>query len=197
MKELVRRLLIQEKMNNKAILRKEIINVRKSLTLEEKTQKDIIIKDKLQKNSLYKESKFIFIYVSLKDEVDTHAIIKEGLRNGKRICVPKVISIQEGMVAIEIKDFSELIECGPYKILEPKNFENIVDSKEIDLAILPGLAFDNKGGRLGYGGGFYDRFIPKLKKEVSKIALAYDFQILKEVPKDAHDVLVDEIIIDI
>ncbi|HID0825153.1 TPA: 5-formyltetrahydrofolate cyclo-ligase, partial [Clostridium botulinum] len=83
------------------------------------------------------------------------------------------------------------------KILEPKNFKNIVDSKEIDLAILPGLAFDNKGGRLGYGGGFYDRFIPKLKKEVSKIALAYDFQILKEVPKDAHDVLVDDIIIDI
>ncbi len=70
-------------MNNKAILRKEIINVRKSLTLEEKIKRDIIIKDKLQEDSLYKESKFIFIYVSLKDEVDTHAIIKEGLRNGK------------------------------------------------------------------------------------------------------------------
>ncbi|EPY2271547.1 5-formyltetrahydrofolate cyclo-ligase [Clostridium sporogenes] len=183
-------------MNNKAILREKIINVRKSLTLEEKIKKDIIIKDKLQEISLYKESNFIFIYVSLRDEVNTHAIIKEGLKHGKRICVPKVISIKEGMVAIEIKDFSELIECGQYKILEPKNFENIVDPKKIDLAILPGLAFDNKGGRLGYGGGFYDRFIPKLKKGVPKIALAYDFQILKEVPKDVHDILVDEIIID-
>ncbi|MHB9941172.1 5-formyltetrahydrofolate cyclo-ligase [Clostridium sporogenes] len=183
-------------MNNKAILREKIINVRKYLTLEEKIKRDTIIKDKLQKNSSYKDSNFIFIYVSLRDEVNTHDIIKEGLKHGKRVCVPKVISTKEGMVAIEIKDFSELIECGHYKILEPKNFQNIVDPKEIDLAILPGLAFDLKGGRLGYGGGFYDRFIPKLKREVPKIALAYDFQILKEVPKDVHDILVEEIIID-
>lgn len=110
-------------MNNKAILREKIINVRKSLTLEEKIKRDTIIKDKLQKNSSYKDSNFIFIYVSLRDEVNTHDIIKEGLKHGKRVCVPKVISTKEGMVAIEIKDFSELIECGHYKILEPKNFQ--------------------------------------------------------------------------
>lgn len=183
-------------MNNKSNLREEILNIRKYLTKEEKIKKDIIIKEKLHSKLLYEKSNFIFIYVSLKDEVNTHDIIKEALCQGKRICVPKVISLNEGMEAIEIKDFSELMECGRYKILEPENFKNIVDPKEIDLAILPGLAFDNKGGRLGYGGGFYDRFIPHLKNKVRKIALAYDFQMVDHVPKDIHDILVDEVIAD-
>ncbi len=159
-------------------------------------KKDIKIKKRLYESLLYKNSSFIFIYVSLNNEVNTHDIIKESLKNGKRICVPKVKSIKEGMEALEIKDFSELVECGTYKILEPKNFENKVDPKEIDLAILPGLAFDNEGGRLGYGGGFYDRFLPKLKNESPKIALAYDFQMVNSVPRDFHDILVDEIITD-
>lgn len=183
-------------MNNKAILREKIINMRKLLTLEEKVKKDIKIKKRLYESLLYKNSSLIFIYVSLNNEINTHDIIKESLKNGKRICVPKVISIKEGMEVLEIKDFSELAECGSYKILEPKNFENKVEPKEIDLAILPGLAFDNEGGRLGYGGGFYDRFLPKLKNEIPKIALAYDFQVVDSVPKDFHDILVDEVITD-
>lgn len=183
-------------MNIKNVLRGEIKERKKELKLEEKRKKDKKIKEKFTASSIYKKATCIFIYVSLKDEVDTHNIIKEALKNGKRICVPKVISIKEGMDAIEIKDFSELVECGAYKILEPLDFKNKIDEKDIDLAVLPGLAFDNEGGRLGYGGGFYDRFIPKLKNEVPKIALAYDFQMVDDVPKDSHDILVDKVIID-
>ncbi|EJO5345971.1 5-formyltetrahydrofolate cyclo-ligase [Clostridium botulinum] len=183
-------------MNSKSILRQQIIKRRKALTLDEKIKKDLIIEEKLYNNFLYKYSNCIFIYVSLKDEVNTHNIIKAGLEQGKKIVVPKVISIKEGMEGVEIKDFLDLIECGQYKILEPRNFDNRVDPKKIDLVILPGLAFDDKGGRLGYGGGFYDRFIPKLKKQVPKIALAYDFQMVDNVPKDPHDISVDQVITD-
>ncbi|WP_050607061.1 5-formyltetrahydrofolate cyclo-ligase [Clostridium niameyense] len=183
-------------MDVKKALRKKMKGKRAFLNELDKLNKDNIIKDKFLSSDFYKNSIGIFIYVSLQKEVDTHSIIKQALKDEKRVFVPKVISLNQGMVAVEIKDFSCLKQCGTYKILEPVDFNKKINKEDIDLAVVPGIAFDRKGGRLGYGGGFYDRFFVGLNKNVPKIALAYDFQIVDDVPKNNHDICVHKIITD-
>jgi len=139
------------------------------------------------------EAQLIFTYVSYKDEVDTIALINYAINHKKRIAVPKIISLEEGMVAIEIKSIEELKE-NSLGILEPVDFKNQINPSEIDFSIVPGLAFDRKGGRLGYGGGFYDRFLSNLSANANIVALAYDFQIVDTVPCEQHDIKIREVI---
>ena len=99
------------------------------------------------------------------------------------------------MIIVQINKFEDL-EVGYYGILEPKENKLIVDETTIDSSFLPGLAFDKKGGRVGYGGGFYDRFLRKSRKDSRKIGLAYSFQVLEEVPMEQDDEFIDGIITD-
>jgi len=180
-------------LSKKKRIRDIIEKQRKELNKDIKRVFDEQIFYKVIDSSEYKKSKTIFIYVSFEGEVDTHKIIKYALAEGKQICVPKILSKEEGMKAIAISSFNEL-KPSVYNILEPESFDNTIDEKQIDLILMPGVAFDNKGGRVGYGGAFYDRFLAKIKSDAVKIALAYDFQILEEVPMDKHDKKIDRII---
>lgn len=182
-------------MESKKEIRKMIKERRALLTKEERENLDNAIFQKVISSKEYKEAKTIFIFVSYDTELDTHRIIKEALKDGKRVTVPKVISKEEGMDAVEIKNFDDL-ESGAYGILEPKDNKLKIDEKSIDICYLPGVAFDRRGGRVGYGGGFYDRFLRKLKENCPRIALAYGFQVLEEVPMDDNDETIDGIITD-
>nr|WP_269205477.1 5-formyltetrahydrofolate cyclo-ligase [Clostridium botulinum] len=176
-------------------IRKIIKNKRSSLNKIDKEIKDENIFNKVIESKIYKKSKAIFIYVSFNGEVDTHRIIKYSLNNGKIVCVPKVISNSKYMNAVKINSFDELIK-GTYGILEPKDSCELVDKKDIDLVLVPGMAFDKEGRRIGYGGGFYDVFLRKIEDKAPKVALAYRFQILDSIPYEEHDISVDRIISD-
>lgn len=180
-------------MENKSRIREYINKKRFLLKKEEKENFDRVIFNKLINSKEYIYSKHIFIYVSFNNEVDTYRIIEYALKDNKCVYVPKVISKEEGMKAVQIKSVKELKE-GMYGILEPASLEFAVDEQVIDLIVIPGIAFDISGGRVGYGGGFYDRFLKKLSSNVVKLALAYDFQIVDKVPTEIHDMLVDRII---
>ena len=180
-------------MEDKRELRKHILTLRDNLSLDTRKQYDKEIFSKLINKDCYKDCKCIFIFVSYKSEIDTHSIIKKALEDKKVVCVPKVISKQEGMKAVQITDFNQL-KPGCQGILEPVDFKCEVDVKKIDLVIMPGVAFDLNGGRIGYGGGFYDRFLVDVRKEVPKVALAYDIQIVDKVPMNELDMRVDDII---
>lgn len=178
---------------NKSELRIRIREERKELTKEEKKEFDYAIFYKLINSKEYVNAQHIFIYVSLKDEVDTYKIIEDSILRKKHIYVPKVISEEKIMKAVQINSISEL-ELGYYGVYEPVNLEKAIGEKYIDLVIVPGMAFDYEGGRLGYGGGFYDKFLSRLNPKVPKIALAYEFQLISKVPTEKHDVKVDRII---
>ncbi|ERI90113.1 5-formyltetrahydrofolate cyclo-ligase [Clostridiales bacterium oral taxon 876 str. F0540] len=178
---------------NKVEIRKSIKSLRDSMNKNEKKLKDDEIFNKVITSRSYINAKTIFIYVSMGSEADTHRIINKALEDNKLICVPKVINRKEGMKAIKIKSLSELVP-GNFGVLEPVSFESQINPAEIDLLIMPGLAFDKFGGRLGYGAGYYDRFLQFVKKEARKLALAYSFQILDKVPMEDYDVFIDEII---
>lgn len=180
---------------SKSEIRKEILRVRgeaSPLTLKEYNN---IIFNKVISTGEYEKSKLMFIYVSYKNEVDTYNIIRHALEKGKRVCVPKVLSKAEGMVAVEIKSVNELRK-GFQGILEPEISEKnvVINEKDIDLVIIPGVAFDLNGGRVGYGGGFYDRFLPLLNENCGKIAIAYDFQIVPRINVEKNDFTVKCII---
>lgn len=138
----------------------------------------------------YKNAKVIYCYVSYNQEVDTSFIIEQALLEGKQVAVPKVVG--EEIKFYTIKQYSDL-QKGYQGILEPIPFE-CVDGQS-GLMIMPGLAFDKKLHRLGYGGGFYDKYLEKYRDVfLYKIALAYDFQILHKIETKEYDKKVDEIL---
>ena len=183
--------------NDKKALRKEILTKRSILDAVEKEEKDRKILDRFYDSNYYREAKNIFIYISYDSEINTKGIINKALTDNKKIYVPRTEFKTRLMDAVEITSLDNLIE-SEYGILEPSVEEPHIDPNEIDLIVVPGVAFDRNGGRMGYGAGFYDRYFKKINednmKKVIKLALAYDFQILEKIPMNEQDVPVNYII---
>jgi len=139
----------------------------------------------------FRKSRSIFVYVSFLGEVDTHKIIKRNLHS-KIIYAPSLNSKSTTIAPSRLKSWSDL-KKGTYGILEPKNGPTF-DVNAIDMCIIPGAAWDKNGHRIGFGKGYYDRFLQNYKG--IKVGLAYDFQIVKNIPADKHDIAVDYIITD-
>lgn len=180
---------------DKKALRTEILGKRSQLSSEDIKNKSNEIKNKLFQLREFKDANFIFSFISFKDEVHTHDIITESLSMGKRVGVPITVDKPRELLVSELKDFHRELEIGYYNILAPKKeFERIVSPDLVDLVLVPGLAFDKYGYRVGYGGGYYDRFFANTKKKMIKIGLCFDFQILPQVPMDFYDIPIDYII---
>jgi 5-formyltetrahydrofolate cyclo-ligase len=172
-------------------LRKEIKEKRIKQTKEENRKKSKEIKEKLFSLKQYKDAKTILFYVSYNGEVFTHEMIKEALKE-KKVVVPITNKKYYSLILSELKNWNDLKE-GSYGILEPE--EDCIKKVSIDenyLIIVPGVAFDCKGNRLGHGKGYYDRLLKDTNAPI--IALAFEFQIMEKIPTDEHDKPVDIII---
>lgn len=146
-------------------------------------------------------AKTVMFYVSFRSEVETEKMIRNALDVRKRVVIPVVDG--EEIVAAEIKNFKKELTKGSFGIREPKKeFRGRVDQKEIDLVIVPGVVFDKRGGRLGYGRGYYDRFLRSKSirlrmgrsHQCAVIGLAFDLQIAEKIPLVEKDVRVDKIV---
>ncbi|MBE7027480.1 MAG: 5-formyltetrahydrofolate cyclo-ligase [Ruminococcaceae bacterium] len=133
----------------------------------------------------------IMVYVSFRSEVDTLPLIKKLLEQKRRVCVPLCNSYDCSMTAREITEFSDLYS-GSYGILEPKETAPVVSKNEIDFIIVPGCAFSLDGHRIGYGKGYYDRFLRGT--DAYTCGLCYDFCLLKTIPTEETDVALNMII---
>ncbi len=179
---------------HKKQLRTAKLNKRNSLSKEENLTCSHAIMEKVVSHYDFSHAAELLVYVNLGSEVNTRGIISYGLMLGKRIYCPKVL--EDGkMEFYEIHSLREL-EAGCQGILEPKGLEERKwQAEEANaLMILPGVAFDKKGHRIGYGGGYYDRFLENSKFSGIKMALAYSFQVEDEIPIEVHDETVDLII---
>lgn len=140
----------------------------------------------------FSRAKAVLCYVSTGSEADTRLILTAALEEGKNVFVPRCAS--EGrMDFFRIADLSDL-RPGKFGILEPEDRAALRWTDGDALCLVPGLGFTESGARIGYGGGYYDRFL--LEKNVLQIGLCYDFQILPAVPEEAHDVRMDWIVTD-
>ena len=174
-------------------VREEIIQKRDTLSLEIKKSYDEKIFKNLIISDIYKKSKKIFIYISFGSEVDTKRFIKYALNDNKEIYVPKTNKDTKEMIAINIHSLDNMY-VDKWGILEPKIVDKNKISESFDLIIMPGVAFDRSGNRIGYGGGYYDKYISKLNLQCTKLVLAYDLQIVNEFKSEQHDIKVDYII---
>lgn len=139
----------------------------------------------------FEKAKTIFLYISFGSEVNTHGLIRL-LFGKKKVFVPVMEKEKKEIYISELREWKELTS-GAYGILEPKKeYIRKGNVSDMDIAIVPGIAFDEEGYRIGYGGGYYDKLLRKMNGK--KIGVAYDFQILKKLPHEDHDVKMDKIV---
>ena len=172
----------------KTALRKTIIQKREELGNLKKNEKSIAIAQRLFAMDEFKKSKSVFCFLSTSFEVQTEGIIRESLRLGKQVLVPLLDSGEENLRAARIPSMDIDFVIGEYGVRQPApEFRDIVPFSNIDFVVVPGLAFDNFGNRIGYGGGCYDKFFKKITRDVSRVAVSYDFQLFNLVPHSDLD----------
>ena len=158
----------------------------------EKTQK---IEDRLFEFANFLESNIALLYVNSTSEVKSDTIIKRCLNYNKIVILPAFDTTTYEITLLKIDNYENDLIIGPRGILEPDpNRCNVVPIECIDIAIIPGVAFDEKGGRIGSGDGYYDRLIPQLPITTRKVALSFECQIIPQVQMESHDKHVDIII---
>ena len=179
-----------ELVTRKRALRKELNQRQCSLSDEYKKEASLEIARRVFESKEYQEAETIFIYCGTSNEVDTSIIIRDALKKGKHVALPKILSLGI-METLEIESMEELIP-ERHGILEPKDGSRIISPEEIDLALIPCLGFSRDGYRIGYGGGFYDRFLPH--GNFMKIIIAFEEMSVEDMPVGNFDHKVDKVI---
>ncbi len=183
-------------MKDKSSLRKHYLELLNKQASEDRKSKSRIIAAKLFKLSAIQKAKTILFYASLPGEVDTFAMINKAIELKKRVCLPIVVQNQRTMIPTVTKELANL-ENGVYGIAQPRYDASLsVDPKDIEVVIVPGLAFDKSRNRLGRGAGYYDRFLSTLPSDTATIGLAFDFQLTDRLPIEEHDVPLTAVIAD-
>ena len=171
---------------NKKALRESIREQKRAMTQEQICNASASLMEKFLASKAYKDADTIYGYLPYNQEVRTVPMLEQALRDGKRVAVPKVYG--DEMKFIYMTDLS-LVEKGYAGIPEPVADAPVADDPTA-LVLMPGLAFDAQGHRIGYGGGFYDKFLAQEPNHPT-LALCYDFQVLPNVETEEFDVPVD------
>lgn len=178
-------------MAEKQEVRKWILEQRKQLSAEERREKSNKILKRLLCREEYRKAKRIFVYVSMGAEVETKALIEQAWKDGKIVAVPKTAA-ERKMYFLPIQSFAEL-QKNSFGVSEPTGGkEKTLIPQEGDLFLVPIVGFDRNKNRMGYGGGYYDRYFAK-HKGFRKIGLAFAMQ-MQEIPTEETDIPLDEII---
>ncbi len=189
----------EKKTEQKKTMRTAYLEKRNRMAPEKRAEASKKISEWVFANKRFKTAKTIFVYASYKSEVETKELIQGALRMGKRVAVPKVDGIEMDFYTI---DSWEDLFPGFQGILEPQTFgKEPVLPVESDVMLVPGAVFDRKGGRIGYGGGYYDRYLDRAKELCGQrpylMALAFACQICPgKVPSEEHDKKMDCILTD-
>lgn len=175
----------------KSMIRRALLTKRRALEKSQTHQKSMQICENIRKMQEFKAAPVIYGYIPVRGEVDVLPLIEEGFRQKKRIALPRCLDRQGHMAFFEIQSFEDLVP-GTFQIPEPREGLRHLEVSE-GLMLVPGVGFDMQCGRLGYGGGYYDRFIGAVPC-VSYIAPAYGLQLVDILPVEEHDARVDVIV---
>ncbi len=175
-------------METKGELRHRILKLRDSLSAAERASRSKVIAERLMRLEAWRKGRVVFPYVSFRTEVETGWIIDEAMAQGKVVAVPYTDYDRRVIIPSRLVDAREDLAPRRFGLMEPKE-ESIrpVSHQDIDVVIVPGAVFDTGGGRIGYGMGFYDRFLPALRGHCLRVALAFEIQVIPVVPLDEHD----------
>lgn len=183
----------------KVSLRKLILEKRRALSDHERRKKSLLIRQRLLNLEEFRVARIVHFFLSFRGEVLTDDLVRQALALGKRVVVP-VVKGPDELIFSELRSYPEEVEPGAFGIPEPKEgYIRPMAPTAIDLFVLPGVAFDREGNRLGYGAGYYDRILgkaawPKISDRVPRIALAFELQLVDRVPSSVQDLRVDKIV---
>lgn len=174
----------------KAELRKKILQEMKAIPREQKQAMDQALTDQFLKHPFYQEAKVIATYLSFPHEFQTQGLIEQALKDGKKVLIPKTYPKRH--MDFVVYDPQQLVKTS-FGLLEPQGDLEVVDASQIDLIHVPGLAFTTKGYRIGYGGGYYDRYLEYFSGHT--LSTVYHYQVQDFIP-EKHDIPVQEVLID-
>jgi 5-formyltetrahydrofolate cyclo-ligase len=176
----------------KSVFRENVKTQRAQVSPEAAYEAAISLRTQLKEESFFKEAKRIGAFCSTGTEINTMPLMEEVLKSGKKLYLPKTDKTKTLMEFYPVSDLKTLAP-GRFDILEPPEGTPL-PPEELDLILVPGLAFDNRGHRLGYGQGFYDRYLKLLKPECFTLGVAYSFQIIDKTPNIEHDIPVNAVL---
>ena len=174
----------------KSELRKQVLREMKAISKEQKQFIDQTLTERLLQHPFYQEAKIIATYLSFPHEFQTQELIEQALKDGKKVLIPK--TYPKGRMDFVVYDLQQLVKTS-FGLLEPQGDLEVVDASQIDLIHVPGLAFTREGYRIGYGGGYYDRYLEHFTGHT--LSTVYPCQIRDFIPED-HDIPVQEVLID-
>ena len=180
-------------LENKRTMRKSVLATRRSCSSKEINNESYKICNLLTQMPIFDQSSNIMLYLAMDDEVNVDIIIDYCFKNSKNVAVPEITDVNGMMKAVLLSDWQE-ISIGAFGIRSVNvNEKTYMDSEKLDIIIVPAVAYNNYGARLGRGRGFYDRFMSRTLNAV-KIGVALSCQMISEIPSEEHDILVDYII---
>ena len=174
----------------KAELRKQVLQEMKALPRQQKQAMVQALTERLLQHPFYQEAKIIATYLSFPHEFQTQELIEQALRDCKKVLIPK--TYPKGRMDFVVYDPQQLVKTS-FGLLEPQGDLEVVDASQIDLIHVPGLSFTTKGYRIGYGGGYYDRYLEQFSGHT--LSTIYPCQIQDFIPEN-HDIPVQEVLID-
>ena len=181
--------------NERQSLRTQILGARDLLGARERQEKSRAAMQNFWSLPEIKHWSTLFIYVNFRSELETLELIQSCLSKGKRVAIPLVEASTVSMIPLLIQDPEKDLVPGYYGIPEPDPEKSLrVAAREIDAVVIPGSVFDIHGGRLGYGGGYYDRFLVNDAPQAKRIGLAFEMQVVENVPVQPHDQPLDILI---
>lgn len=170
-------------------IRKKILGIRESLTEREAGEMSREICRKLLEMAGLHQAEWIYGYMPIRKEVDIRPFLEQLLEEGRNLALPRVCG--DTMEFYRITSFADLEE-GSFHVLEPK--ENCPKAESDGIILVPGVVFDKKGGRLGYGKGYYDKYFAAHNQNLKKIGIGYTIQIIDTIPTTPLDVPLDGLV---
>jgi 5-formyltetrahydrofolate cyclo-ligase len=186
---------MEEIRETKEEIRNDIAKRLTALSASEAKNKTRQIENRIFDFANFLEANIVLLYINTASEVNSQQIIAKCFGYNKIVILPAFDTDTHETKLMKVDNLDTDLKPGPRGILEPdENRCNVVPIECIDIAIIPGVAFDEKGGRIGCGEGYYDRLIPKLSITTRKVALAFETQIIRQIQMEPHDKHVDIII---
>ena len=174
----------------KSELRKQVLHEMKAISQEQKPAIDQALTERLLHHPFYQEAKVIATYLSFPHEFQTQELIEQVLKDGKKVLIPK--TYPKGRMEFVVYNPQQLVKTS-FGLLEPQGELEVVEASQIDLIHVPGLAFTTEGCRIGYGGGYYDRYLEHFTGHT--LSTVYHYQVQDFIPEN-HDIPVQEVLID-
>jgi 5-formyltetrahydrofolate cyclo-ligase len=173
---------------NKAALRQKLRDVRQKLTAEEVARASLAAAELFLKNPLWASARTVALHLAVRGELPTTPLLMAAWEAGKRVALPRM---ENGRMVMRLVTSTTPLTPGAFNIQEPPATATEISPGELDLILTPGLAFDRTGGRLGQGGGDYDRLLSAVGPNCAKVGWCHDFQVIECVPVEPHDQRVD------